>query len=324
MRTELQILLADHVTTIETAKDMDVLRSVMGDDKMDYFGFSYGTFLGTTYAALFPDKVGRFVLDGALAPGLNTIQASEVQTQGFQTAITAYINNCVKTVANCPLGSSAGAAATNLRQLLTDVDQNPLPTNDPARPLTQALAFYGIVDTMYNRDSWSSLTDALSAAVNGDGQALLSLSDNYFGRKDGRYDSNLIQANAAINCLDEEVAGGATQIPESTFVADSPIFGDIIFGMADRGCGDWPLKTTLTAPDYSAPGTPPILVVGTTRDPATPLIWAQELAQTLDNGVLLTRNGDGHTAYLSGNHCIIQNVDEFFIAGSVPATGTSC
>ena len=317
-------LLADHVTTIETARDIDILRSAVGDTKLDYFGFSYGTYLGTTYAALFPDKVDRFVLDGALAPGLNTIEVSEVQTQGLQTAISAYIKDCVNNVPNCPLGSNVGVAASNLRQLLTNVDQNPMPTSDPARPLTQALAFYGIIDTLYNRSSWSSLTGALSAALTGDGQPLLALSDDYFGRSNGSYTSNLIQANAAINCLDEEVAGGPTLIPESTFVADSPIFGDIIFGMADRGCGDWPLKTTLTPPDYSAPGTPPILVVGTTRDPATPLIWAQQLAQTLSNGVLLTRNGDGHTAYLSGNRCIIQNVDGFLIGGVVPANGTRC
>lgn len=317
-------LLADHVTTIEAARDIDVLRAVMGDDKLDYFGFSYGTFLGTTYAALFPDKVGRFVLDGAVEPGLSTMAASEVQTQGFQTAITAYIKDCVAKVPNCPLGSNASAAASKLRQLLVSVDQTPLPTGDPARPLTQALAFAGVADTMYNRASWSSLTVALSDALSGNGSALLALSDDYFNRSDGGYTSNLIQANEAINCLDEEVAGGPTQLPESKFVADSPIFGDIIYGMADHGCGDWPPKTTLTPPDYSAPGTPPILVVGTTRDPATPLIWAQQLASTLDNGVLLTRDGDGHTAYLSGNRCIVQTVDDFLIGGNVPANNTSC
>jgi len=317
-------LLADHVTTIEAARDIDVLRAVLGDAKLDYFGFSYGTFLGTTYAALFPDKVDRFVLDGAVAPGLSTMAASEVQTQGFQTAITAYIKDCVTKVQSCPLGSNADAAASKLRQLLVSVDQNPLSTNDPARPLTQALAFAGIADTMYNRASWSSLTGALAQALAGNGSALLALSDEYFDRSNGSYTTNLIQANEAINCLDEEVAGGPTQVPESKFVADSPIFGDIIFGMADHGCGDWPPKTTLTPPDYSAPGTPPILVVGTTRDPATPLIWAQQLASTLDNGVLLTRNGDGHTAYLSGNRCIVQNVDDFLIGGTVPAIGTSC
>lgn len=317
-------LLADHVTTIETARDIDVLRAVMGDDKLDYFGFSYGTFLGTTYAALFPDKVDRFVLDGAVAPGLNGIESSEVQTQGFQTAVTAYIKDCVKNSSPCPLGTSPDAAKTKLRQLLVDVDNNPLTTNDPSRPLTQALAFYGIADTMYNPASWSTLSSALAEAFAGQGQALLGLSDDYFGRSGSGYSSNFIQANSDINCLDEEVAGGPTHIPESKFTSDSPLFGDIIFGLADRGCGDWPPKTTLTPPDYSAPGTPPILVVGTTRDPATPLVWAQELASTLSNGVLLTRNGDGHTAYLSGNECIVQNVDDFLIGGVVPAVGTRC
>jgi len=316
-------LLASHVTTIETAKDIDVLRAVLGDDKLDYFGFSYGTFLGTTYAALFPDKVDRFVLDGALAPGLNAMQVSEGQTQGFQTAVTAYIKDCIKQP-TCPLGSTVSEATSKIRDLLTSVDQTPLPTGDPARPLTQSLAFYAIVDTMYNPASWSSLSSGLADAFAGNGQQMLALADDYFGRSGGQYSNNLIQANTAINCLDQEVAGGPSQIPESTFVKDSPIFGDIIYGMADIGCGNWPEKTTLTPPDYSAPGTPPILVVGTTRDPATPLVWAQELAKTLSNGVLLTRNGDGHTAYLSGNQCIVQHVDDFLVGGVVPANDTHC
>ena len=316
-------LLASHVTTIETAKDMDVLRAVLGDEKLDYFGFSYGTFLGTTYAALFPGKVDRFVLDGALPPGMSGMQISEGQTQGFQTAVTAYTKDCLKQP-SCPLGSSVSQATTKIRDLLTSVDQNPLPTGDPARPLTQSLAFYGIVDTMYTPQSWGSLTAALAAAFNGNGQLMLALSDDYFGRSGDQYQTNLIQANTAINCLDQEVAGGPTQIPEAKFVADSPIFGDIVYGMADIGCGNWPETTTLTPPDYSAPGTPPILVVGTTRDPATPLVWAQDLAKLLDNGVLLTRNGDGHTAYLSGNQCIVQNVDQFLVGGVAPASGTRC
>jgi pimeloyl-ACP methyl ester carboxylesterase len=316
-------LLASHVTTVETAKDIDVLRAVLGDDKLDYFGFSYGTFLGTTYAALFPDKVDRFVLDGALEPGLSGMQISEGQTQGFQTAVTAYMKDCIKQP-SCPLGTSVGDATSKIRNLLTGVDQNPLPTGDPARPLTQSLAFYGIVDTMYSPQSWSSLTAALAQAFSGNGQQMLALADDYFGRSGGQYSNNLIQANAAINCLDQEVAGGPTQIPESKFVADSPIFGDIVYGMADIGCGNWPEQTTVTPPDYSAPGTPPILVVGTTRDPATPLVWAQGLAKTLVNGVLLTRNGDGHTAYLSGNQCIVQNVDDFLVGGVVPANDTHC
>jgi pimeloyl-ACP methyl ester carboxylesterase len=316
-------LLAAHVTTIEAARDMDVIRAVLGDEKMDYFGFSYGTFLGTTYASLFPDKVDRFVLDGAVAPGLNNMEASEVQTQGFQTAVTAYIKDCVKRT-TCPLGTNPGDAQDKLRQLLEDVDADPLPTDDPARPLTQSLATYGMVLTMYDIGFWPQLSSALTAAFSDDGQPLLDLADQYFQRSGGEYQNNELQANQAINCLDEQVAGGPTQIPESKFVEDSPVFGDIFFGVADRGCGDWPPRTTLTPPDYSVEGTPPIVVVGTTRDPATPLVWAQELASTLDHGVLLTRDGDGHTAYLSGNQCIITHVDTFFLDGTVPPDGTTC
>jgi hypothetical protein len=190
--------------------------------------------------------------------------------------------------------------------------------------LTQGLALYGMVLTMYDPGFWPQLSQALSAAFEGDGQPLLSLADNYFQRSGDRYFNNELQANTAINCLDEQVAGGPKQIPESKFVADSPIFGDMFFGLADRGCGDWPPRTTLTPPDYSAPGSPPIVVIGTTRDPATPLVWAQELADTLSQGRLLTRDGDGHTAYLSGNPCIVNSVDVFLITGEMPIQGTEC
>lgn len=317
-------LLAAHVTTIEAARDIDVIRAVLADDKLDYFGFSYGTFLGTTYAALFPGKVDRFVLDGALAPGLSTMQVSEIQTQGFETELEAFASNCVKTLPRCPLGQTLSAGEKTLRDLLVSVDSTPLPTDDPARPLTQDLAFYGIADAMYNPLSWPGLAGALSAALAGNGQDLLSMSDAYFQRANGSYVNNELQANQDINCLDEEVRGGPTTTPESVFLHDSPIAGDIMFGLADRGCGDWPLKTTLTSPDYRAPGTPPIVVVGTTRDPATPLVWAQQLARTLDQGVLLTRDGDGHTAYLSGNPCIVDAVNTFLVSGTPPASGTRC
>ena len=317
-------LLAAHVTTIEAARDIDVIRAVLGDDKLDYFGFSYGTFLGTTYAALFPDKVDRFVLDGALAPGLSTTQVAEIQTQGFETELEAFIANCVKTNSRCPLGQTLSAGEKTLRDLLVSVDSRALSTDDPARPLTQDLAFFGIVDAMYSPSSWPGLSDALGAALAGNGQDLLSMSDAYFQRANGSYVNNELQANQDINCLDEEVRGGPTTTPESVFLHDSPIAGDIMFGLADRGCGDWPLKTTLTSPDYRAPGTPPIVVVGTTRDPATPLVWAQQLTRTLDKGVLLTRDGDGHTAYLSGNACIVDAVNTFLVSGTPPAAGTRC
>jgi pimeloyl-ACP methyl ester carboxylesterase len=317
-------LLAAHVTTIETARDMDVLRAVQGDEKVNYLGFSYGTVLGVTYAALFPDRVGHFVLDGPLVPGLSQSEIAEAQTRGLQTELDDYIAACVKTPSQCPLGSSVDKATARLRQLLVAVDTKPLPTDDPAHPLNQALAFFGVVETLYSPTNWWLLSDALRSALAGNGKPLLNLADLYLGRNDQGYTSNATQANQAISCLDQQVAGGPTTIPESTFVADSPLIGDIMYGLADRGCGDWPPTTDLTPPDYSAPGTPPILVVGTTRDPVTPYFWAKQLTAILDNGVLLTRAGDGHTAYESGNKCIVNKVDAFLVDGTLPAAGTRC
>jgi len=286
--------LAQHVTTVETAKDLDVLRALVGDDQLSYMGFSYGTFLGTTYAALFPDKVGRMVLDGPEDPSLSESAKALRTMSGFQRAFDNYAADCVAD--DCPLGASVEEIEQHVIDLFETAKDQPLPTDDAARPLTRPLLFFGIVANLYEKDQWSALTDAMATALQGDGSDLLEYADLYNGRFDGEYLDNQ-QAITPINCLDAKLAPPSTSAPtEDDFVSASAVFGEIAYASSAVGCDKWPIDPTVTAPDYTAAGAAPILVVGTTGDPATPIESARQLAHQMDSGVLLIRDGEGHTA----------------------------
>lgn len=316
--------LAAHISTEEAARDMDVVRALLGRKTFDWFGASYGTQLGATYAQLFPQRVGRMVLDGAVDPSLDVVESSLGQTTGFQRAIEAYAADCV-TSSVCPLGDNADSGLAKVAALLGQLDAKPMPTSGD-RELTEGQAFYGIAVTLYDKSTWSYLSQALTQAFSGDGTGLLLLSDAYFMRQpDGSYAGNLGQVIYAVNCLD--TSGGLTEeqtkalIPR--FEKVSPVFGRALAWGA-LGCTDWPIKATHPQVDISAEGAAPILVLGTTRDPATPYEWAKSLATQLSSGVLITREGDGHTAYASGNDCITKAVDAYFVKGTVPKDGLVC
>lgn len=316
--------LAAHVSTVETAKDMDVVRALLGRSKLDWFGASYGTELGAVYAQLFPQKVGRMVLDGAVDPALDEVESGLGQATGFQRAFDSYAADCVKS-SSCPLGIDAAGASAKVAELLTRLDAATLPGIGDRR-LTEGQAFYGIAVTLYDKSTWGLLTQALSSAFQGNGAGLLTLSDAYFERQsDGSYAGNLGQVIYAINCLDSSdnltLAEAKANLPR--FEKASPVFGRSL-GWGALGCADWPIKATNPVPAISADGAPPILVLGTTRDPATPYEWAEALSKQLSSGVLLTRDGDGHTAYGSGNACITTAVDAFLTEGKVPKDGKTC
>lgn len=316
--------LIDHVSTEETARDMDVLRAALGEAKLDYLGASYGTKLGATYAEEFPHRVGRMVLDGALPPGLSTQELSVEQAQGFQTALDSYVRDCVDG-GDCFLGDSVAEGTARISQFLDDVEASPLPTSS-GRELTVGNAFYGIVTPLYNRDYWSLLTKGLQDGFDGDGSTLMLLSDAYTSRSptgDGYLD-NAIEANLVINCLDDPWSIPATRVPRKipAFERASEVFGNV-FAWGLTSCRGFDRAPVAQKP-VSAKGAPPILVLGTTRDPATPLRWAEQLASDLTSGVLVTRDGDGHTAYNSGNACIDTSVEDYLLDGTVPQDGKAC
>lgn len=316
-----------HVSTVDVARDMDVLRAALGDEKLNYVGASYGTFLGATYADLYPSRAGRLVLDGAMDPSRPALELNRDQTEGFETAFRAFAADCAKH-SDCPLGQgSPDAVAQRLKDFFRKVDAQPVPTTDRARPaLGEALATTGVIAALYDENAWPQLREALTAAINGDGNGLLALADSYYEREpDGKY-ANLMSANAAVNCLDQPPAfDGPAAVDKAlpSFEKASPVFGAGL-AWASLNCTYWPVKATGTARALNAKGAPPIVVVGTTRDPATPYKWAQALADQLDSGVLLTYDGDGHTAYGRGSDCIDSTINRYLLEGTPPTAGKKC
>ncbi|MFB7848873.1 MULTISPECIES: alpha/beta hydrolase [unclassified Streptomyces] len=314
-----------HVSTVETARDMDMLRALLGDEKLHYVGASYGTFLGATYAGLFPGRVGRLVLDGAMDPSLPSVEMNRDQTAGFETAFQSFAADCVKK-ADCPLGTTSTAdAATRLKRLFADLDVHPIETGD-SRRLTESLATTGVIAAMYDESAWPQLREALAAAQDGDGSGLLSLSDSYYERQPNGTYANLMFANAAVNCLDLPPAFTDAEDVERAvpgFEKASPVFGRA-FAWAALNCAHWPTPPTGTPHRIEAKGAAPIVVVGTTRDPATPYKWAESLAGQLSSGTLLTYSGDGHTAYGRGSDCIDTAINTYLLEGTPPDDGKKC
>ncbi|WP_408897728.1 alpha/beta hydrolase [Nocardioides sp. R1-1] len=315
-----------HVSTVEAARDMDVLRAALGEDELDYLGFSYGTRLGATYAELFPDKVGRMVLDGAIDPSLTPRDGALSQAKGFETALRSYVQSCVDD-GDCFLGNSVEAALKTITDLIASIDAQPLPTGDAeGRELTVGLAFYGLILPLYSEENWSLLDDGLQQALDGNGSTLLFLADFYGSREKGSYADNSLEAISVINCLDDpwSITPDEVQAQFADFEKASPTFGDV-FAWGLTACNGIPFTST-DEPDLEIDGSgaPPIVVLGTTRDPATPYEEAVAMAEQLDSAVLVSRDGDGHTAYNKKNACIDDAVHAYLLDGTVPQDGLTC
>ncbi|MGW0914699.1 alpha/beta hydrolase [Streptomyces sp. NPDC002784] len=316
-----------HVSTVEAARDMDILRAVLGDERLNYVGASYGTFLGATYAGLFPKRAGRLVLDGAMDPSLPARRLNLDQTAGFETAFQAFARDCVQQP-DCPLGRKTGEVGKNLKAFFGKLDARPIPTGDAdGRELGESLATIGVIAAMYDEGAWAQLREALTAAMKeNDGAGLLALADSYYERDaEGRY-SNLMFANAAVNCLDLPPAFDTPeQVRDAlpTFEKASPVFGEGL-AWASLNCAYWPVAPTGEPHRIEAKGAAPIVVVGTTRDPATPYRWARALAAQLSSARLLTYEGDGHTAYGRGSDCIDRTVNAYLLRGTPPADRKRC
>lgn len=309
------------VTTANAARDMDVLRAALGDARLNYLGLSYGTQLGATYAQEFPRRVGAFVLDGMLPTDLDATQIAIGQAKGFETATGAFLDWCVQERSRCPLGGTREEATAGLRELLRRIDEEPPPVDSDPRvtELTVGWATYGLAAAMYDEGSWESLAQALEAAQRGDGQRLLELANGYADRTaDGEYASNLMEAFTVYSCNDraEDTTGRTEAQVRAAFRREAPLWGDFLMGEGSA-CEGWPVKPAQPF-DAVAQGSGPILVVGTTRDPATPLAWAQRAAKDFENGHLLTLDGDGHTAYRRGSQCVDSAVEGYLLTGAVP------
>ncbi|SED55485.1 alpha/beta hydrolase fold [Streptomyces misionensis] len=318
--------LLPNVRTTDAARDMDLMRRLLGDAKLHYFGISYGTELGGVYAHLFPQHVGRAVFDGVVDPTQNPEQSALGQAKGFQLALDNFAEDCVAKPEGCPIGDTPQDVKDRIAQLLHDLDKKPIPGISPRR-LTETAATNGIAQSLYSKDFWEYLTEGLEQAYDGDGRVLMVLSDAMNGRNQNGGYSNITAANVAINCADQKprytVADVQRALPR--FRAASPLFGDFLaWGMVS--CTDWAVPGAAYHPDVSAPGSAPILVVGNTGDPATPYAGARRMTQALGKGVAveLTYKGQGHGAYDSKNKCVQNTVNAYLLDGTVPRSGGVC
>ena len=310
----------EHVGTIDAARDMDVLRAAVGDRKLTFYGGSYGTYLGAKYAQLFPHRIRAMVLDGALDPRQPTAAENRVQAIGFETDLRDFLANCVHT-SSCPFPSSD--AEGGLDRLAARIDAHPLTVG--GRHLGPGEFFEGLAFGLYSTSYWSALRQALGNAENGNGGLLLSFSDYLTDRhSDGTY-SNLIESNLAINCIDRPSPRQVSAYDASAraFARVSPHFG-VPIAYGSLPCAFWHVPPVEQAHAVRAKGAPPIVVIGTTRDPATPYVWAKALARQLASGVLVTFDSDGHTAYEHGNGCIVSAVNGYLNQVVVPRDGLRC
>lgn len=318
--------IAPYVDSESAARDIDILRHLLGDERLNWLGKSYGTYLGTMYASLFPGRVGRMVLDGAVAPQATLLEISRGQAEGFERALVRYIADCVDT-GDCPLGDTVEDALAELDRLIAQADRTPFTTDDKNRPLTQGLFVYGVLLGLYDTAyGWPSLTAALQGITLGSGTPMLTLVDTFVQRENGRFRDNSFDALNAVTCLDYVERQTLSEV--EAFAADLgrefPRFGTSI-GWGALSCTYWPYPP---AHDGLQPvsGAGTILVIGTEYDPATPVEWATSLKEFIEGSILVTwKNGDGHTAYLSpGARCVDRIVDSYFLSGLVPEGDTVC
>jgi pimeloyl-ACP methyl ester carboxylesterase len=310
------------ITTENSARDMDLLRAVLGDRELNYLGYSYGTFLGATYAKLFPEKVGRLVLDGAVDPAISNLEVDVVQGIGFESALRAYMADCLEG-SDCPFRGTVDGAMADLGTLLAEVDRDPLPAAD-GRELGADSLMTGIVAALYAEESWPYLSLALQGALEGDPETAFLLADFYYDREGGEYLSNQTEAFRTYNCMDYPTEATADEIAaaRARLAEEAPTVAPYWFGA--NPCADWPYPPTGVREPIAAEGAAPILVVGTTNDPATPYEWSVSLADQLASGVLITREGEGHTGYNKGNACVDDAVEAYLLEGTVPQGDVTC
>ncbi len=310
------------VSTQLAADDLDRVRAAIGDAKLTYLGYSYGTAIGAAYLDRYPTRVRAMVLDGALDPALTWDQVLSGQAAGFEQAFAAFLADCQAN--DCAFRKAVqGDLGKAFDALAEKVDRNPLPVGN-GRALGAAEFAYGVGEGLYSRSTgWPDIAAGLARAEQGDGSVLMAMSDSYVERDQHGY-TNTVEANVAVNCLDRPWPSdpGAYTALAKKIRASAPRFGPgiVLSGMT---CAFWPVPAQGRPHRVSGTGAPPVLVIGGTRDPATPYAWAQQLVGELSSGVLLTHQGDGHTVYRSGGPgCITDPVDRYLLTLAAPSALT--
>ena len=309
-----------YISTQASATDMNSIRQALGEDKISYFGFSYGSELGATWATMFPQTVRAAVFDGAVDPQATSAQEGMAQAGGFEGQLTTFLAACSKN-STCAF-YNGGKAEAAFDSLLLELDTKPLVVTKDRTPVTQGVAFTAVAQAMYSDSNWPQLEQALADAQQGDGAGLLKLYDDYYQRKDDGSYGNELEAFLAISCLDDPGATSVKEVEDAVqdFVAAAPRLG-ANFGYG-YSCALWPVKPA-TKIDATGKGAGPIVVVGTTGDPATPLASTRKMAAALEQGILLIVEANQHTGY-GANECINTAVDSYLIDLTVPVNETTC
>jgi pimeloyl-ACP methyl ester carboxylesterase len=309
-----------YISTMASAQDINSLRLALGEEKVSYFGFSYGSELGTTWATMFPETVRAIVVDGAVDPNASSIQEGMNQAKGFEGQLAAFLKQCSeKTTCAFHNGGNAEAA---FDKLVIDIDSKPLEVSKDRTPVTQGVLFTAVAQAMYSDYYWPQLSEALNDAQLGDGKGILQLYDDYYQRnEDGTY-GNELEAFLAISCLDDPGATSTEEVDShiEEFIAAAPrLGGNFAYGYS---CALWPVKQAdrVTITGISAG---PIVVVGTTGDPATPLSSTRKMALGLEQGILIVVDANQHTGY-GANNCVVKAVDDYLIKLIVPANELTC
>ncbi len=306
------------VSTEAAARDLDAIRAAVGDTKLTYLGYSYGTLLGATYAQLFPRNIRALVLDGAVDPEQGLVAGAETQAAGFERAFTNFTTWCARTP-QCPIAPDARGALTDA---LAKAEASPVRGAD-GREATPGWIFLGLVSSLYTESGWLSLAKALDDLQAGNAKGIFDLADAYARRSPTGDYTNLFDANLAVNCADAAVAPTVAEVRrlQGEWRGKYPLFGaSLAIGLLP--CTFWPAERD-PYPTGEAAGAPPILVVGTTGDPATPYENTQKLATMLGTGEVLTWEGEGHTAY-PNTPCVTAAVDGYLIGLTVPKEGLRC
>jgi pimeloyl-ACP methyl ester carboxylesterase len=316
--------IARHVATADTVRDLDALRSALGEPRLTYLGKSYGTYLGASYAARYPRHVGRIVLDGAVDPGLSTTALALAQAGATERELSAFVRACVDRGV-CSLGTSVPRTTARIRRFLEGLGDEPLRVG--GRQVSQSEALYATTYGLIRTDGWGMLESALTSALEGDGRAMVSLVDEALDRgADGTLLDNFWQANPAVFCLDYDDAPSPQAVDRrllDRFERVAPTFG-AWYAWPAAVCSQWPVHTGHQPRRLDVREIPPALVVATTGDPLTPPAFARGLTEQLDRSVLLLRRGHGHTGYEVGNDCVDRAVDRYLVDGALPRTGTVC
>jgi pimeloyl-ACP methyl ester carboxylesterase len=310
---------------------MDILRAALGEKKLNYVGKSYGTYLGTLYAELFPKNVGRFVLDGAVDPNIPMKEQTLSQAIGFEGATDAFIKDCLSRN-DCPFTGTLTEARTAITTTLQKAATTPLPQKDPRknddRMITESLILVGIASSLYDDvDGWPKLRQAFTESAAGFGDTFLQLADEYSGRNpDGTFRSNDFDSGAVIDCLDWLDPRTTEQftLDAKEFATKAPIFGPYI-AYSGLHCQFFPQPTTQRVANTTTTiTTAPIIVIGTIRDPATPYSWSVSLSKIFKGSSLISLDGDGHTGHGRGSACVDNAVDAYLLSGTLPPANLVC